>query len=83
MFSNFSLEVRDGTRLAIVGPNGAGKTTLLKLIAGILPPTRGMLLVEGAVSPLLNIRLGMESELTGRENIWLVRCLHGAHAWRN
>lgn len=77
MFSNFSLEVRDGTRLAIVGPNGAGKTTLLKLIAGILPPTRGMLLVEGAVSPLLNIRLGMESELTGRENIWLVGAYMG------
>ena len=71
VFSDLSLEVRDGTRLAIVGPNGAGKTTLLKLIAGILPAAEGAIRVEGVVSPLLNIRLGMEAELTGIENIWL------------
>jgi lipopolysaccharide transport system ATP-binding protein len=66
-----SLEVHDGTRLAIIGRNGAGKTTLLKLIAGILPAASGAIRVEGVVSPLLNIRLGMEAELTGIENIWL------------
>jgi ABC-type polysaccharide/polyol phosphate transport system ATPase subunit len=71
IFSNLYLEVRDGTRLAIVGPNGAGKTTLLKLIAGILPAASGAIRVEGVVSPLLNVRLGMEDELTGIENIWL------------
>jgi len=71
VFSDLSLEIRDGTRLAIVGPNGAGKTTLLKLIAGILPAEEGAVRVEGVVSPLLNIRLGMEAELTGTENIWL------------
>ena len=71
VFSDLSLEVRDGMRLAIVGPNGAGKTTLLKLIAGILPAAEGAIRVEGVVSPLLNIRLGMEAELTGIENIWL------------
>jgi lipopolysaccharide transport system ATP-binding protein len=65
------LDVRDGTRLAITGPNGAGKTTLLKLIAGIFPPTAGSLHVQGDVSPLLNLRLGMEPELTGIENIYL------------
>ena len=71
VFSNLSLEVPHGTRLAIVGPNGAGKTTLLKLIAGILPAPKGKIHIEGAISPLLNIRLGMEAELTGIENIWL------------
>jgi ABC-type polysaccharide/polyol phosphate transport system ATPase subunit len=71
VFSDLSLEVRDGARLAIVGPNGAGKTTLLKLIAGILPAAEGAIRVEGIVSPLLNIRLGMEAEFTGIENIWL------------
>ena len=71
VFSDLSLEVRDGARLAIAGPNGAGKTTLLKLIAGILPATKGVISVEGIVSPLLNIRVGMEPELTGVENIWL------------
>ena len=71
VFTNLWLDVQDGARLAIIGPNGSGKTTLLKLIAGILPPTSGSIQVEGAVSPLLNLRLGMESELTGIENIWL------------
>jgi ABC-type polysaccharide/polyol phosphate transport system ATPase subunit len=58
-------------RLGIIGPNGAGKTTLLKLIAGILPPTSGQLHVEGVISPLLSLRLGMEPELSGIENIRL------------
>jgi lipopolysaccharide transport system ATP-binding protein len=71
VFSNLSLIVRDGARLAIVGRNGAGKTTLLKLIAGILPSAEGAIHVEGVVSPLLNPRLGMETELSGIENIWL------------
>ena len=71
VFSDLSLDVHDGTRLAITGPNGVGKTTLLKLIAGILPPTAGSIRVEGVVSPLLNLRLGMERELSGIENIWL------------
>lgn len=71
VFSDLSLEVRNGTRLAIVGPNGTGKTTLLKLIAGILPAAEGTIRVEGVVSPLLNIRLGMEAEFTGIENILL------------
>ena len=71
VFSDLSLEIHNGTRLGIVGPNGAGKTTFLKLIAGILPAPEGAVRVEGVVSPLLNIRLGMEPELTGIENIWL------------
>jgi lipopolysaccharide transport system ATP-binding protein len=71
VFSNLSLDVRDGTRLAVVGRNGSGKTTLLKLIAGILPPSKGTLRVEGAVMPLLRVRRAMEGDLTGRENIRL------------
>jgi ABC-type polysaccharide/polyol phosphate transport system ATPase subunit len=71
VFEDLSLEVNHGARLAIVGPNGVGKTTLLKLIAGILPAPGNTIHVEGVVSPLLNIRFGMEGELTGIENIWL------------
>jgi ABC-type polysaccharide/polyol phosphate transport system ATPase subunit len=71
VFRNLSLDIPDGTRLGIIGPNGAGKTTLLKLIAGILPLSTGSLHVEGIVSPLLSVRLGMEAELTGLENVRL------------
>jgi NitT/TauT family transport system ATP-binding protein len=48
---NFSLEVGKGETLAIVGPSGCGKTTILKIIAGLLPPTRGQVVVAG-LSPL-------------------------------
>jgi ABC-type polysaccharide/polyol phosphate transport system ATPase subunit len=71
VFSKLSLDVADGTRLAVIGPNGSGKTTLLKIIAGILPPASGNLRVQGTVLPLLRVRRAMESELTGIENIWL------------
>jgi len=71
VFSNLNLGVRSGTRLGIVGPNGVGKTTLLRLVAGILSPTIGRLRVEGNVMPLLNLRQGMERELSGIENIRL------------
>jgi lipopolysaccharide transport system ATP-binding protein len=71
VFSDLSMDVPHGARLAIVGPNGAGKTTLLKIIAGILPSAAGAVVVDGTVSPLLNVRVGMEAELTGIENIFL------------
>jgi ABC-type polysaccharide/polyol phosphate transport system ATPase subunit len=64
-----SLTVEAGERVGVLGPNGAGKSTLLKLLAGIYPPTRGKLLVEGKVSSLFDIALGLEPDASGRENI--------------
>ena len=60
-----------GERIGILGANGDGKTTLLRIIAGITRPTRGTLMVNGRVAPLLELGLGMQRELTGRENIYL------------
>ncbi len=66
-----SFTLNPGDRLALVGGNGAGKTTLLRCLAGIYEPIAGRLRVEGAVGSLLDASLGMNPELSGRENIML------------
>ena len=60
-----------GERLGLVGGNGAGKTTLLRALAGIYEPVVGRVTVRGELHTLLETHLGMNSELTGRENIGL------------
>lgn len=60
-----------GDRIGLVGPNGAGKSTLLRTIAGIYEPDAGSVHVTGKVMPLLDLSLGFDSDLTGRENIRL------------
>ncbi|OQY68911.1 MAG: teichoic acid ABC transporter ATP-binding protein [Polyangiaceae bacterium UTPRO1] len=72
-----SFDVRAGESFGIVGRNGAGKSTLLKVIAGIVPPTRGRVRVHGHLSPLLELGAGFDHELTGRENIQLYGTLLG------
>jgi teichoic acid transport system ATP-binding protein len=66
-----SLEVRHGCVLGVIGANGAGKSTLLRTIAGILPPTQGRIEVRGRVSTLLELGVGFNGKLSGRENIIL------------
>lgn len=66
---NVSLSARDGDRIGITGPNGAGKTTLLRVTAGILPPTKGEVRVEGSVVSLLDASLGLDPGFTGYENV--------------
>lgn len=64
---NFSL--KEGDRLGVIGHNGSGKTTLLKLVAGIYEPTRGRVSVRGRISSMIDINLGLDHHITGRENI--------------
>lgn len=66
-----SFDVPKGTVLGIIGRNGAGKSTLLRTLSGILAPSEGRIVVRGRISPLLSVGLGMQGELTGRENIRL------------
>jgi len=74
---NISFEVAKGETVAIIGKNGAGKSTLLKLLAQVVPPTRGSLKVNGTVAPMIELGAGFNPELTGRENIFFYSALLG------
>jgi lipopolysaccharide transport system ATP-binding protein len=69
--SDISFNLRSGERLGLIGSNGAGKTTLLRVLAGIYEPVTGHIRVRGSLNALLDTSLGMNVELTGRENIML------------
>ena len=77
VFSDFwalrdvSFEVPPGEVFGIIGRNGAGKTTLLRVIARVLRPSRGRVVVRGLTAPLLGLGAGFNNELTGRENVFL------------
>jgi lipopolysaccharide transport system ATP-binding protein len=68
---DISFTLRSGDRLGLVGSNGAGKTTLLRVLAGIYEPVAGRVRVQGSLNALLDPSLGMNIDLTGRENIAL------------
>jgi ABC-type polysaccharide/polyol phosphate transport system ATPase subunit len=72
-----SLSVHPGELVAMIGPNGAGKTTLLKVIARVLPPTRGRVIVRGRIAPMIELGAGFNAELTGAENILLYGAVLG------
>jgi len=74
---DISFTVKKGETFGIIGRNGAGKSTILGLIAGVLRPSKGKVVIRGRVSPLLELGAGFHSDLTGRENILLNGVLMG------
>jgi ABC-type polysaccharide/polyol phosphate transport system ATPase subunit len=64
-----SFNLYRGECLAIIGPNGAGKSTLLQTLSGIITPSEGRFRTRGRVSSLLNLGVGFDPNLSGRENI--------------
>ncbi len=68
--SGIDLDVPEGSRLGLVGANGAGKSTLLAIMAGVLPPTSGIVEMHGRVLALLGgASEGLDQEATGRDNV--------------
>lgn len=68
---DISFMVDKGEVIGIIGRNGSGKSTLLKIVAGIMKPTKGAITCHGNIVPMLELGSGFDSELTGRENLFL------------
>jgi lipopolysaccharide transport system ATP-binding protein len=68
---NASFEFHPGDRVGLVGHNGSGKTTLLRVLSGVYEPFNGKIETKGDIVSLLDLSLGMDSESTGFENIFL------------
>lgn len=75
--TDVSLEIAKGENIAIVGNVGSGRSTLAKLIAGIEFPTKGEVISDGRISCMIDLRLGFDGELTGKENIKIKGAMMG------
>ncbi len=64
-----SLNISRGEVVGVIGPNGAGKSTLLKMIAGLLPIDAGQVQINGKVTAVMAMGVGIHPEFSGRENI--------------
>ena len=77
VLNDVSFEIKKGEFFGIVGKNGSGKSTLLKLLAGIYAPDSGLVQVNGSLTPFIELGVGFNPELTGRENVYLNGALLG------
>ena len=72
-----SFELKKGDALGLIGLNGSGKSTMLKTIAGVLKPTKGSVIVNGTIAPLIELGAGFDMDLTAKENVFLNGSLLG------
>jgi ABC-2 type transport system ATP-binding protein len=77
VLNGISFEIKKGEFFGIVGRNGSGKSTLLKLLAGIYTPDSGLVQVNGTLTPFIELGVGFNPELTGRENVYMNGALLG------
>ena len=77
VLNDVSFEIKKGEFFGIVGRNGSGKSTLLKMLAGIYPPSKGEIQINGKLTPFIELGVGFNPELSGRENVYLNGALLG------
>ncbi len=77
VLDGISIDINKGDFLGIIGRNGSGKSTLLKLIAGVYEPTAGNIYVHGGLTPFIELGVGFNPELSGRDNVYLNGALLG------
>jgi len=68
---DLNFEISNGERVGLLGHNGAGKSTLLRVLSRVYHPQAGKAKIEGRITSLIDISLGINPEATGRENIFL------------
>ncbi len=77
VLKNISFRVKKGEFLGIVGRNGSGKSTLLKVLSKIYVPDSGKIKINGSLVPFIELGVGFNPELTGKENVYLNGALLG------
>ncbi|MBR6532339.1 ABC transporter ATP-binding protein [Candidatus Saccharibacteria bacterium] len=77
VLKNLNFQIKKGEFVGIVGRNGSGKSTLLKTLAGIYYPEKGEITIDGTLVPFIELGVGFNPELTGRENVYLNGALLG------
>lgn len=77
VLKNASFKIEKGETVGIIGENGTGKSTSLKLISNILKPNSGEVIVRGKISSLLEIGVGFQPDLSGRENVYMYGSILG------
>jgi ABC-2 type transport system ATP-binding protein len=77
VLDGIDFEIKKGDFFGIIGRNGSGKSTLLKLIAGVYTPDSGAIEVHGNLTPFIELGVGFNPELSGRDNVYLSASLLG------
>ena len=77
VLNDVSFTINKGEFFGIVGRNGSGKSTLLKMLAGVYTPTKGEIKLHGGLTPFIELGVGFNPELSGRDNVYLNGALLG------